>query len=539
MKLRLCAQAFCLLLLTHSALAKPFLYKLTSKGPGFTQLCSATQIKYQGQCYLLTNYHCTKNSTSLTLTMPKREQPSSQYNSSWQRIDLKSFFPQLPGPLSVTSKRFDSDKDLALLSPKDSTSSTFFQRTCENLSEAEFIEDRPLAGGAKTLMALGQLDGKQVATYSNNISWNDGYGNSEVYIYPNTKKDNFLKIYSLNILPGMSGGAVINTGNRLLGLIARFIPFHEISLVVPASSLKSFLMDSSTAPQSTHGLQASAGWRAIHKLGSTQYAGDNAHADGGDNAHADGGGRDKRITSSHILDPFLPPSEGVKLPSGKTLLAFKKKTGVFSRSYFQIDGKDDYFLKFLPAKKEGKIKEEYFRERDGFPHEDIREDILERLEGSYKAFTSIQVAGSHRIYVEDQSSPMGWRPFAEGSALNWATIDEGDQEIKLQLWGHDIVNYNNHLDYLGRFQAKEYNFSLNFNDNYKTIIAKNAQWGNLRCKNENFYKLVCKGRKFAFSLSFSGSEKRSLDLRIVSVQFVPKLGKRVIDFFHGTLRGVD
>ncbi len=260
----------------HAATVMTVKIKITARQDLF---CNATLFRSQtNQLHLVTNAHCVSSN-------PKKIEI------------LKPFRAEVPGVL-----RIQPQVDLAELAlPKK----TFAIQKYEPLE----FDSATTVGGASAF-----LNGIPVF-YTCGFSLWPVYGNCPVEPLPP-----FLKLRDVEVLPGMSGGAFVDTSLNLRGILTKFRPFEATALIIPMSVVENFLSENSPgqSPQT----------------GSFKNSSKSPYGDGADgllNFESD------PLQTSPLRD-FLDnlEGEGLSYPDPKT------REGIFSRlegDYLTLDGR--------------------------------------------------------------------------------------------------------------------------------------------------------------------------------------------------------
>lgn len=205
---------------------------------------------------------------------------------------------------------------------------------------------------------------------------------------------------NLQILPGMSGGLLIDSDQRPIGILSQSALFKDMSLVIPINEIKIFIH----APRDDTYLFQSNSYRI--NPNSLKIFGDNGHADSGDKfAYYD---------PNDELKFFREPQEGIPFPSkdSETIyLAFKGKR-INSYTYniknvikniSLINAFDNSLL--------------ITRDRNGYIDSlAIRKSILHRLRGFYSNLRPSLSKNKIRLFKRASKTSLGFKQKFKGTS---------------------------------------------------------------------------------------------------------------------------
>jgi hypothetical protein len=461
--MRLIIVTFFTLLCSFQALAtvaKAFSFSSKLQESEKPYACTATLIKIQGQCHLLTNNHCVENKKDFKIDHLEKYSPVGLIKVS-RRLDLAI--------LSFNSK------DLQL--------------ECRNLEEISLAEYETAVSPelVKVFAVTGFVNNRAITKFTSGVSWETGFGASQVfYKYMLGSCLYFWHASNIDIVPGMSGSPVISNRGAFLGLATKYVDFQSSALLIPTPMILGALKDEiEDLPEMELGNFID---NSFYDSGNEHGGAGNEHGGAG-NEHGGAGGEANPVD----LSSFRAPNEGV-LVDNRIILGFISRNGFFTKDiYHQIDGREDYQIKltelgYLPGKKHGKL---ISRPIDGYPELQIRNKILERMDGYY--------------YLESENDLVA-KPFNQ----NYVTYQfnpkksRGTEELerRTSVLMVDVNSKKNSLTIEG--QGLKINFKVSYSSDFKQVLLSRDNV-TLVCENRQLLKLICHNEDIEFSLSVSSS----------------------------------
>ena len=433
------------------------LYLLESRSTEKSLSCTATLLKLEDRCRLLTNAHCLAGGPK---TGSVRIQASAQ---EWQELPLL---------------RADFGLDVAELGLNARLTGD-----CRRL--------RAIRGTILKSLEEG-LQSERVAGFGffNGETWSEVASASlrSVPIASPRSGAVLLRASDLDTLPGMSGGLLTAFPSQPIALLAHYIPLQRTSFAIPLETIQSWLSESLSAGidggvASSVPLPARA-WTANVAF---PRAG-NTHSDGSKNTHSDGGGLDLRLRADPLA-LFAEPHEGVPVSGAVDEI-------LLGIGPHQIDGWDDYFHF---ARRPGL---RITRKRYGFPEATIREALLDRLAGSFRSRDDFASRPQRRVVARDLSRSDGWAPELEGRLEARLEVDAASRELRLQLRAHELRRDFSALAPDLVEPTRNIRYRAEFSKDSRSIELHDLDSGErLNCENRHYRKLLCRGRSTGFSLS--------------------------------------
>lgn len=516
--------------------------------------CSATMMKLGDRCQLFTAAHCLSETGGINerkIVLKNWQRPPHLASSEadklitvledylgYMPVDVAQYFPSYTqeSEQSLSVLKVNEEKDLALLKIPPA-----LQGLCPQIAVAQEPRPHPFkrpageASEAMTLVALGELQSGPQANYSKNYYWHRGYGNSYMTLLSRQHADlpQLAEIQHLLVTPGMSGGVVMHLYGFPLGLIKGFRPFQNVSVIITLQELIKFTADSSTDEQkkevalleNDHHIFKGAFYSAQN---TTAQASNNVHADGGENVHADGGSHpDRRFSGLDLLASFLEPDEGIPCPFDpqKMLVMGVYHDGIA----YQVDGKDD-FLNQVHGKSSAQTL--VHRAVQGYPRQEVRNHILQRLKGKYQSWGGPQnMHPSHALFKENSRLPERWMRVRHGELI--VSLEITEDWVELIFWSHSTAQEGSWKS--DQSPEQKIRLKAELENEGKMLVLENA---GLRfvCENKHFLKIICRDVANQTDLSFSidhTDETRSLQFRLAQLKHAN--GGRWVNYYYGKL----
>lgn len=466
-------------------------YSIESQRGAETSLCSASLIKLsQRECRLVTAYHCVGGGDASS------------------KSDVRLFFGDNKTSVSTPPIRKSQTLDLAELDG----SAEALQLACRTLNPVELFDVSKATHGAYSYLATGFVNSQKQNRFSWDRDWADGtaaFSRTDLYAFGSQPNEWTLSISNLHITPGMSGGSVA-TQSKWVGIVSQFIPYQNVSFIVPNSVIVEFLNHDSS---SSHAVKTKTKLVTGNHL---LQAGGNVMTGGGGNSHADGEDwRDLRFRGRTPLTMFLEPDEGIPDPSVSDHI-------LLGLGLEQVDGYDDWVIKKELDPKARPIQ----RKKDGYVDVSLRQAIMQRLEGTYFSVGGNSGGGpgprlksQDLIYREDELSPEGFKVImeSEGHVPTVVSVNSEQKQIIFTFSDGTFVSRSTNQKHLS--ESQKLIFAYRFSEDSKTIFLDSSD-GSLQCDNRHYLKLVCIGSNMNLSVSLTNTRERLLSFRISTLKTI-------------------
>ena len=470
----------------YATTAKVFSFSSKLKNSGNGYECSATMIKHQGKCHLLTNNHCVENKKDFKINFLK----SSTMNISNY---LAEQFPTREdiSPINISLLKVNPRLDLAILN----YTSEELKKECEDLKNISLngYENDVNSNLEKVFAATGIVNNSPIMKFTSDMPWDNGIGPSQVvYDYQLGDGAFFLYVSDFEIIPGMSGSPVISYGGNFIGMATKYVDFQSSSLLIPTPMIIKFI--EGKIEEMPEADLSNFQINSLNNAGNEHGGAGNEHGGAG-NEHAGAGNGLNEVG----LSSFRAPEEGI-LINNKIVLGFTSKAGFPSKIYYhQIDGMDDYQTKvndssYIHLSREGgKFAQFITREVNDYPEINIRKKIIERMDGYFYLDFSNEVGAApfNQKYLSFVPNPKALRGLEKvGNLMTLLSVDLNSKKKQLIIEG----------------QGVHHTFNLSYSIDYKQIFLTN-QNHKLVCENKNLLKLICKDDKMELSLSVNNTSK--------------------------------
>jgi hypothetical protein len=230
--------------------------------------------------------------------------------------------------------------------------------------------------------------------------------------------------------------------------------------------------------------------------------GENEISDGGENEISDGSSYDKQLLGKiRLFDDSSPSLRRFRAAFEGVEIGREKKSIVLSDGRNQVDGigqYQEYFSQEFHINKED-ADEVILRDKHGFPNQSIRETMLERLSGNY-------IKTNSKISYKKHYHPKLKESIDTFAITNNLQITEKEINLKIK----DLIGVQN------------IQFDVTYSEDKKQIYLNSSKYGQMTCPNINFLKLICYNKNAEFSIS-----KLSTDSPEVSFQFAEKKDKKI------------
>lgn len=508
-------------------------YLLESSNRNIKTNCTATLIKHNNQCRLITNFHCVEDHTEFKL------KPYEFMTNSPTLSEIAQNYIGHNEELDINLLRNSEAKDLAELSVPES----LFPH-CENITNIseEYFNNHIDDSYSRSYVSLGFVNkvNHHEFTHGRDFLRITGYelsnttGLHNFYINEN---DYFFYLTNINIIPGMSGGPVYTRDMRLIGINAKYIPFQNRSYIAPTPMIIKFLDSDheSSARERENFLNNSS-----HTL---RNSGENEQGDGGENEQGDGG---EAITGEQrLLEIIQEPLEGVVSPENSDELII----GAYNhnlRTYYQVDGFSD-FLRIPRGSRQ------ILRTNDGYPARNIRRDLFERLDGFYYLTRNTSTEYNSRYDFQnnkimeleyDSNHPQNYIITNTGESTLQIDIDNEENKIIIVIPQTSYTQrvYSPTLTQLfigeGYTEYQYFDFDYSFNNQFKNITLTDSDKGiTLECENRNLLKLICSNGFMNFSISRPCARIGNELSPIIKYRLSYQSTQHTFYYFHGSSIG--
>ena len=523
------------------------------------QNCSATLIKVDGKCHLVTNSHCVSDSPkniqikSIKNYIPKVRksliplQKSLPMNSAFSAKDSRKkdllwnyegqfFDNSFDSDLETQTLIFDNTKDLALLKVPDEIQ----KNACSNIdSSSTWSFDRQsVERSQSSLMSVGCTRENKTKDHHPKVSYTAGtvydlgsttptFAKAEIESIPSAFKDSKELYYvrNLKVTPGQSGGSTFTQTGGFLGIQTRANLTQDRVWVIPANDIISYIRNptASNAPN-PYSLEANKNIGDNDGTGTSDPdgtgTGDNDGTGTGDNDGTGTGDNDGTGTGDND-GTGTGDNDGTGTGANdcryvdSSLAYFSTKENLFLESIgdilISLDGKI--------LNEPGEIKNfskgatRIPRDEDGYPSIDIRKQNLELLLGKFS------FEESTRKQATRQKDSEAWTVSGQGQLLTQLDISKkknaSDQyEVTLDFSAHamQLPSVQFHPLVASPKNKQKIKFDAKYDDNYRKIILKHAG-ETLVCDNKHYLKIFCKGSNKSLSISASDTEDVSKGLR--------------------------
>ena len=501
------------------------LFYITSKTPLKKMFCTATFLKINYQCKLVTNYHCVANSLNINLYYQEKnlERSSQTYNKDHYGHYFVSNTKN--DPIKVSIKKIKPGHDLAELEVPEEINKNF----CNLINNTIYFKEKNEIMSMTGRVALGYVNGKPKEQYSRNMNWNKRrqYGDSTIKssLFTSDNKggtNHFLFFNELTIHPGMSGGVLMKLGSSTpQGLISQFIPFQNKIFIIPIDSVINFLdyhsenhqrniknfsyfRPTSIRPETSFAAHITIPYtEKLPDDSSGNFSVKNEHAGGGDiktdkedlsknNLYK----IDSRFsTKKKIMNLLGGVNEGIINPSNKDniILGFQTiETNclICNEKYFhQINGNNDYQFKFIDDFylrhnfKNQKISKIIGRSKNGkIQNKKILKNIISRLKGNYSISSrgdqnserAIPFNQNHHVLEKNENSPKGWNTILNGNISTNLKIDSDLNKILFRVEEH-FLNFTGLIKGCHILNESLYQFKIRYSDSGDYVFLENLK----------------------------------------------------------------
>lgn len=506
-------------------------------------LCSASLVSFKEHgCVLLSNRHCVSNDgRAITIILDKREWDSSKdyVTENFGPAPSRTAFagtPYIETSILQQTKVIRSADYLDLVQLEIPAS---LRPTCDHLMQVsswkldtDFMRDANTQNRQISFIGFpGDYEVYKDTEWVNRML----LGSASFTHFGPEPRQRYLKVHPANVMPGMSGGLATMEffpGDKrtpyVLGLIGRYKPYHFTTYLLPLDTIHEFL----SLPAAAHErLNRFVVWHKLRDLGFRGYSGpvrpsgDNGQRDGGDNSQRDGGNQ-WLLAADTDVSVFREDDEGFPLSRETILLGVDGK---------QIDGWDDYSLRFIHAPLPGKV---ITRSEEGYPPAEIRRGILERMAGHFERvplgsayfFSNLFPSVTLSSYEVNRKPPyrLELKNYHETS-LQLAVMLIAPDRAKIVVESGKIEDFTGTFNYLGasapisphvldwtNHRSSRFEFDAWLENEAKTVVLRSGTGQIIRCKNRHYLKLICSAEKIEFSLSRSELASAEIQLRLAN-----------------------
>ena len=457
------------------------------------RICTASQLKIKDVCYTLTNEHCISGIKKPKITL---KTGSDNEPTSFRSRDF-----------SVDIERSDNQSELVLLSIPKKLNKQYCPRIFNTkiLSTEEIINDQSLK------LPVGYTKEGHIEYFNNYRSDNeklDSYipkGRKIKSALKNIK--HFIEFKSLDVGPGMSGGAVLNNNGDVLGITTRNIPLQDTPWVIPMDEVYEFIQgkeESLTKNEKLYNVDLYQSRSKKYSIADNivEKPGDNTAGMPGDNTAGMPGDNTAGMPNDNIknfednnLNKFIESHEGIidfNDDSRRKLIAVKSLDGTWK----QIDGNDDYLFKSPDVTKLEEGQKIYLKDDGSLPSE-VRDQTIGNLVGNYD-YSNSRYFGREITYKPNRKSINGMKKIKNNNQYDEIKITQNSIEL----------NFGD---------KKKIRFEINYSNDKNSIILSRENGSKLKCENRSLNKLICKGEKEAFSLSMLDSKTKHLSYKYVTL----------------------
>lgn len=455
------------------------------------KICSATQVKIQGKCHLVTNQHCINDFKD-----PKIKLFPGLEN------DPRAL---LPKSYDIQIERSDENKELVLFKAHDKINKLF----CSKIVETKILSATEMIGEHDAIITAGYLKSGQV-----DLQYNFDAADEDTKFVGRAIKTGLPGIKDLvefkyiDVGPGMSGGALLNQSGNVLGITTRYVPHQDTPIVIPMSEVQDFIQNKPlilVKDKKLYNLKDNYLATKRFSIGDNVpgMPGDNVPNMPGDNVPGMPGDNVPNMPGSNLLSGLFGKSSSVKLgvnsfmekhegiidfndPQKRKLLAVQCSD---KSSFEQIDGHDDYLYKCDDVTALSENQKVYL-DKEGFVPKEYRKDILKNLQGDFM-FTG-KNSGRKTTFKENPKSIDSMEK--ESSKLHKDSISIKENEITLRLADNIKMRFTVSSEEEGRF----------------IYLKPEIGGAPLKCENRSMLKLICENGDYALTLSLVNSKNKSL-----------------------------
>ena len=495
-------------------------FLIEANSPEGLLACSASLIKVDGTCAMVTNRHCAiqADDTVSLITDHDTQIPAGM-------LVLFGLHPEGKDPANVTTVKVlkkDGVYELAQLEVPEAIEKAY----CPLIQEAGDGENqREGVDGIKhadSFASLAYLAGKPVVHYVDDMPWEQAQAPTETK-FVQTGLDDYavlLQASGLEIIPGMSGGLVINARKKVVGVNAQFIQFQDTGFIVPLATIAHFLKASTRMHESGDINKHAVSATHIASLNAAANAGANGHGNSGGNGHGNSGGLiDSRFDVAEPLTLFREPDEGIPDPTNAGQL-------ILGVGPSQIDGIDDF--RMHPPTGADRVVS---RPLNSYPNESVRASLLNRLDGFYW-MSQQSTDDRHILYIKNPDSPLGWSIAVQGRSALEIDVNSSKKQIYVTISQNYLTPRGKPLE-LSASPSSSLLYSYVPSGDSKTIQLKLPGGKIVLCDNRHYLKLICSGEDSEFSLSRS---ELTGEIKYRLTQKLSLGGKEYIDYQFGTLQ---
>lgn len=491
--------------------------------------CTAQLFRFHDQCYLISAAHCLDNG----------------FNNAF--VDINNDKKKL-WKLDVLRKNKELDivqYDLPV----------WVKNSCEKLPDIShkvrnvYLDD--YSSLFMSMRASGVLGGNVWTEYTRGSNWDvTGWGYSKPE-WIDLGAINWLELKEIQIFPGMSGGLVEDNGGQIIGIISRYVPLQDLSIIVPFVNILRFITDGEFKFSQQDNNVYSGPWTS--RSGSMRNASDNIFRDGGANEHGKGGGNehgkgnfylsDLRAQPEQLHKLVQEPDEGVKSKENEKLI-------ILGIANHQIDGEDDFYN--VSKRSNNEEKNIITRNADGYPAPQILKNVTQRFDAYYWPSENHEGV-KHLVYDKKPENPMGVQLRYHAHTLT--TLNFEENRIHLSFALHSLDERKNPLlrflspDILShRAQKLDLYLEIKNSQDYKKLylygkeikineeglkIETDLLW---TCDNKHYLKIICNSTSDGLRhLSFSKTKTKD---SILSLRY-SYFNDTLFHYYYGKIKEVN
>ena len=507
--------------------------------------CSATLIKHNDSCRLVTNAHCIEDDQShLTIKGEDLNHINSRshsrdfiaYSTEEQKAIRLNYEKQFFGAISpsqLSLKKINRTMDLAELNLNPE-----LEAKCAHLDN---IHPNTSNNQSDQLSVIGYTTLKDREDPSPRVWYpHESQIKQDGLFIPETQfnkieadlcgLDYMIELNELPMIWGQSGGAIVNTKGDLQCISTQFNPSQDKTYCIGVDQLIKFFTKEQNLSQCHSDKNTSEnignggknGGNGGKNGGNGGKNGGNGGKNGGNggknggNGGKNGGNGGKNgnskvncLSHEEYYEYFVEPDEGIQT------LVNEIDAVVLNIGGNQIDGHDD----FKAFHGTGEMIVRPIDENLDFSQ---RNKILERLSGEFE-FNSTYKSS----FVRNDSYLTNWQKLSNSELKSKVTIS--DNELTIVISEHTNSVLNELLPTRSVFTKREttQRYQIEVSDDANQVLLK-SPLRTLTCENKHYLKLICSGEDREFSISLDNTQKEGAHFR-----YSKKLDMLSVDYFYG------
>ena len=533
--------------------------------------CSATLLKSNGICSLVTNAHCiqtlvdqiqvisAKNympAQNNRLTVLQKLIPATDVfntNESTQARLLWSYEQKYFGQdeeIKTSIISFDRTKDLALLALPESIKN----EECPNLNQPTIKTNEVLISGNRSVIIAGFTAERKNSppkpkvwhnrnTIRNNLekaepTYNPSSLSLSTSTLPNI--DKFLEVDTRS-LEGHSGGMAIDEKGNFLGLSTRYIESQDTAFIIPVADVINYINNPTQNNESLNGNNQSkpsggsngGDTQGGSNGGDTQGGSNGADTQGGSNGGDTQGGSNGGDTQGGSNGGDTQGgsnggdtqggSNGGDTQGGSNrsqIGCVHPSFPIFMNSFIDSnDGFLNHVGKIILAVDGHQIngsddlKDHWDPEGNIIYVEDDNYPTLAIRKGIIERllgeYTFLKSSQKQYIENEDESFLKKWRETHYGEGKSSIKLEKESIKLEIEETGlyPSTTNFFTMIGYQLSNTVKK-DYKISFDSSYKTVYLESID-EKLTCKNNNYLKLICTGQGRVLSISTDSTDTRN------------------------------